>query len=178
MQIYECFEGLRQNLFISNPAVVLDGLGGQTLQIRVVQRIDYFVDLSASQRLSEGLVIPVDGVQMSAVLQQLFDHRRFRRFIERRHVQGPVLLGVPGLGIRPALQQHPHGVDGRELADRVAAHAGALFGAGQMQRGAGVPAPRVQLEKVVDGGFDAVDLLLPQVGHESGEQADQVQNDD
>ena len=81
-------------------------------------------------------------------MASLYDGR-FGRPVGGRHVQARRELVVARVGIGAALDEQSDGVEGGELADRVAAHRARVPSARQVQQGTTVFSARVQPQEFV-----------------------------
>ena len=113
----------------------------------------------AFEQLSEGFAFCVDGVQMSASLQECVHHIRLDGFVLSRNVEGKVVLVVSGLNIRPAFEKEGDDFRRRKLANGVSAHGWGVAGARQMEGRSATPSTGSYFDEVVDGLFDLVSLF-------------------
>lgn len=102
--------------------VFLDRPRCQTLQVGVFQHRHHFVQRLASQKLSEGPTIAVDGIQMSSGVQQGSDYVRLGRFVRGGCVKWEIVFVVFGLNVCATFEEERDDLSRRELTDGVSTY--------------------------------------------------------
>ncbi|XP_016358873.1 uncharacterized protein LOC107701388 [Sinocyclocheilus anshuiensis] len=155
-------------------AVFDDGARRQTLQRGVVDGLDQVLgQLLLVQQVAGRLLEGVGAVEVRAAGdQQVHD---VGVVVGRSHMQRAVVVLVAAVHVCAALQQDRSHLEGGELADGVAAHAGGVPVHRQVQRTEAVLPAGLQLQELVDGLF--LEVVLLHGARHFLQQTDEVQDD-